>query len=284
MVFVIGAIMLVGVPMIESGKERARMDVAANSFLTMQNDIEEVVRGPIWVRDPVNVTNVSLLGPSRITEFQLMGGTLSVMPKATTRMILNVTNKTSSIPVRYTIGSGEITFTANEEEIGYENGALIRKYETGAPLMISNPLISIYNTLDTSANPSASNITISIHAINLSGTLSSVGGDGKAWVEIRPENYTPIIPSDIIPNVTQVNITIYSEQENTDAWKSFFDTKLNETAGLVRQNQSCVLKKGYCIDQTNTSLFVRIYGNSNNTNIPDIFLSVYESKLNIRVR
>jgi len=32
MVFVIGAIMIVGVPMIESGKERARMDVASNSF------------------------------------------------------------------------------------------------------------------------------------------------------------------------------------------------------------------------------------------------------------
>jgi len=36
--------MIAGVPMIESGKSRARMDVAANSFLSLQNDIEEVVR------------------------------------------------------------------------------------------------------------------------------------------------------------------------------------------------------------------------------------------------
>jgi len=51
MMIVIGAIMLAGVPMIESGKSRARMDVAANSFLSLQNDIEEVVRGPVWVKD-----------------------------------------------------------------------------------------------------------------------------------------------------------------------------------------------------------------------------------------
>ena len=53
MMLVIGGILLVGVPMMESGKSRARMDVAANSFLSMQNDIEEVVRGPVWIKDPI---------------------------------------------------------------------------------------------------------------------------------------------------------------------------------------------------------------------------------------
>ncbi|MBE0521533.1 MAG: hypothetical protein IBX39_04615 [Candidatus Methanoperedenaceae archaeon] len=277
MMIVIGAILLVGVPMIESGKERARMDVAANSFLSLQNDIEEVVRGPIWVTDPMDVTDVNRLGPSRETGFQLMGGTLSVLPKANTYMILDVTF-TSSIQ-NYIIGAGEITFEANGEEIGYENGALIRKYEGGEPLMFSNPLISIYNTLDNQANPSDSNITISIHAINLSGNLSSVGGDGKARIETRPENYKQIIPPDIIPGVTQLNISIYSARDNINAWESFFNTKL-ETAGL---DQNCLLKTGYCIDKTSTSnLVVRIYGNNNTR--PDIFLSVYESTLNVMVR
>jgi len=78
----------------------------------------------------------------------MMGGTLSVVPKATTYMILNITYNASNIPVNYTIGIGEITFKTNTEEIGYENGALMRKYEAGKSLMFSNPLISIYNTLD----------------------------------------------------------------------------------------------------------------------------------------
>jgi hypothetical protein len=157
MMLVIGAILLVGVPMIDSGKSRARMDVAASSFLSMQNDIEEVVRGPIWVKDPKNVTDISRLGPSRATDFQLMGGTLSVFPNPTTRMILNVTNETSTVPRTFTIVTGEINFIKDNEKIAYENGAVIRKYESGAPLMFSNPLITIINTLDNVPN---SNISV----------------------------------------------------------------------------------------------------------------------------
>ena len=177
MMLAIGIIMLAAVPMIESGKSRARMDVASNSFLSMQNDIEETVRGPIWVKDPINVTNINRLGPSRETEFQLMGGTLSVIPNGTIAprfMILNVTNLTSSNKNNITIAGG-ITYTADREEIAYENGAVIRKYETGDGLMLSNPLITIYNTLDNTTDKT-SNISVSIHAINISGRLSSVGG------------------------------------------------------------------------------------------------------------
>src|SRR5574341_1546879 len=82
MVIVIGSIMLVGVPMIQASKDRTKMDVAENTFLSLQNDIEEVVRGPIWVEDPLIVKNISVLGPSRETEFELMGGTISVLPNS----------------------------------------------------------------------------------------------------------------------------------------------------------------------------------------------------------
>jgi len=83
MMVVIGLIMVVGVPMIDSAKHTAKMDVAMNSFLSLQNDIEEVVRGPIWVQDPSNITDIAGTAPSRETYFELMDGTLSEFPSIT---------------------------------------------------------------------------------------------------------------------------------------------------------------------------------------------------------
>jgi hypothetical protein len=271
MVIVIGAIMLAGVPMIESGKSRARMDVAANSFLSMQNDIEEVVRGPIWVTDPYGVANISRLGPSRETEFELMGGTITVLSNKT-----NVTcsfNNCSKIEVKnFTIflPLSNITYEANNEIIAYENGAVIRKYESGEPLMLSNPLISIYNNGSTGT-------VISIHVISINGTSSSTGGDGKAFVETRLINYSQIIepaPSDK-PNLNQTNITINTKnKEYSRVWGNFFDRKLNDT-GLVA-------KSGYNIS-LGPPLVIQITGKYN-TAANDIFLSVYETRLDVKVR
>ncbi len=280
MMLVIGSIMLVGVPMIESSKSNAKMDVAANSFLSLQNDIEEVVRGPIWVMDPFNVTNFNRVGPSRETEFQLMGGTLSVVPNTTVFKLLNVTNLTTNRKDNLTI-AGEIVYSADRDSVVYENGAVIRQYESGEPLMLSNPLISIYNTLDNATDRNNSNIAVSIHAINLTGDVSSVGGDGKGWIETKPRNYTQIInETGGIPNTDQVNITIYSNYP--EAWEEFFDSRLNDS-GLVRQSNQSV-HKGYYIGNISSPLVIRIYGNNANKSRNDIFLSVYESELDVRAR
>ncbi len=277
MVLVIGTIMLVGVPMIESSKNKAKMDVVANTFLSLQNDIEEAVRGPIWVRDPrdANITaDTKLLGPSRETEFELMGGTLSVLPNRTNLScipvncsITNASNFTVIIP------QSNITYTADRDVIVYENGAVIRKYEAGEPLMVSDPLISIYNTGD-------NNITISIHAILINGTLSSVGGDGKAWVETRLKYYNETVEPQppISPNLNQTNINMTTQYP--EAWEAFFDTKLRE-AGLTRRwNRS--IDTGYYISNETMPLEVWIYGYTNKSK--DIFLSIYESKLDIKAR
>jgi hypothetical protein len=256
MMVVIGSILLVGVPMIESGKSRARMDVSMNSFLSMQNDIEEVVRGPIWIPN----SNVIGPGPSREMHFELMGGMLSVLPNNQQPK----GNSTIKIP------PSNITYVAGEERIIYENGAVIRKYEDGVATMVSNPLISIYKTDNI-------NITVSIHAISLNGTLSSSGGEGMASVETRLLNFTPIIEFSN-SNQTYINIT----SEYPEAWESFFETKL-KNMGLERQwNKSN--KIGYYISNISRTmpLQVYIYGNSN-PNIKDIFLSVYESRLDIKI-
>ena len=261
MVFVIGAIMLVGVPMIESGKDRARMDVAANSFLSMQNDIEEVVRGPIWIVDPKNVADVTGLGPSRTTEFELMGGTLTVLPNKTD-LSYSITN-TSIFNI--TIHAGNISYNANEETIIYENGAVIRAYEGVFPLMVSNPLVNIYDN--------GSGLTvISIHAISINGTLSSTGGDGKGWVETRLNNYNQTIePVNSTGNSNRTSIRIFSKYP--DAWKNFFDEKL--TGAMLTK------PAGYSISGINP-LIIQINGSQTGSG-KDIFLSVYESRLDVKV-
>ena len=268
----IGIIMLAAVPMIESGKSRARMDVASNSFLSMQNDIEETVRGPIWIKDPYTQTNINGLGPSRETEFELMGGTLNVLPNSTNisekSKTLNITNKTNFTII---IPPSSITYEADRERIVYENGAVIRKYESGEPMMVSNPLISIYK-IDNN------NITITIHTINLNGTLSSVGGDGKSWIETRLVSYNQTIePNSSTPNANNTYINITSAYP--EAWKAFFDEKLNKSAGLALTNKNSTT--GYNISGTRP-LEIRIFGNKNNT--PDIFISLYESRLDVKVR
>ena len=273
MVIVIGSIMLVGVPMIESSKDRAKMDVAANTFLSLQNDIEEVVRGPIWVRDPNNITLINGTGPSRETEFELMGGTLSVAPnRANLTCTLDCNNITVN-KTNITIPPSNITYTADNEAIIYENGAVIQKYESGIPLMVSDPLINIYDD-------GANNTVVSIHTISIKGTLSSAGGDGKAWVETGLTYYNQTI--DPPRYVNQTNITLYSDY--SDAWETFFRKKL-EDAGLVSSN-GCP-PGGYNISYINSMkkpMVVTIYGKNNSCTKPDVFLSVYESGINIKVR
>ncbi len=267
MMVAIGSILVVGVPMIESGKARARMDVATNSFLSMQNDIEEVVRGPVWITDPWDATNINRLAPSREGEFELMGGTISV--KANNAKVICSPYNCSNTDVKnfsIFLPPSNITYEADNEMIAYENGAVIRQYESGAPLMLSNPLISIYDK-------GSSGTVISIHAININGTSSSTGGDGKGFVETRLINYSEIISASFAsPNLNQTNITIYSRYP--EAWKNFFEGKLRD-AGLGQS--------GYSIISNGNTLKVQIYGKYSDQR-KDIFFSIYETRLDVKVR
>jgi hypothetical protein len=238
------------------------MDVVMNSFSSMHNDIEEVVRGPIWIMPGVN--DVRGLGPSRETEFELMGGMLSVYPNKS-----NIISNLSYIEMP----PSNITYAQGYERVVFENGALIRKYEDGVSIMESDPLINIYNTGDGNTG----NITLSIHAITLNGTLSSTSGEGKTWVETRYNNYNQIINSSQNPNAKSVWIFIPTNYP--EAWAEFFEKKL-KGAGLQPNN-------GYSIgiDPGNANqINIQINGTLNDTQGPDIFLSLYESKLDVKIR
>jgi hypothetical protein len=278
MVVVIGSIMIVGIPMIESSRDRGKMDVAANTFLSLQNDIEEVVRGPIWVRDPNNIALINGTGPSRETEFELMEGMLSSAPNSRNLTCTPDCNDITVDNPTITIPPSNITYTANNENIVYENGAVIRKYESGVPLMVSYPLINIYDD-------GVNNTVVSIHAISIKRTLFSVGGDGKAWIETGLVYYNQTINQTINSSryVNQTKIILSSNY--LDAWETFFRKKLEDDAGLKLSN-NCPppgTQGTYNINRgPSTTITVTIYGK--NCTKPDIFLSVYESGLNMNVR
>ncbi len=263
MMLVIGSILLVGVPMIESGKSRARMDVGMSSFLSMQNDIEEVVRGPIWIVDPHNVSDTTGLGPSRETEFELMGASLTVRPN-TANLTYSITNRSE---FNITIAPGNVSYNADDETLNYENGAVIRKYESPTALMLSDPLINIFDN-------GAGSTVISIHAIWINGSFSSTGGDGKGSAQIRLRNYNQTIePAGMTSNSNVTILRIFSKYPET--WMNFFDEKLRD-AKLTQPD-------GYTMTGENP-LIIRINGSNTNKSKPDIFLSVYESRIDVKVR
>jgi hypothetical protein len=265
MMIVIGLVMVAGVPMIDSAKHTAKMDVAVNSFLSLQNDIEEVVRGPIWVQDPSNITDITGTAPSREAEFELMEGTLSEFPSSTN---LICTENEGEYTIN--ISTGTIEYWSGYEFIVYENGAVMRMYSSGTPIIVSDPLINIYN--------SGKNYTIvSIHAINLTGTVSSTAGESKAWVEIRLKYYNQTIESTGAPNSNQTNILIFSEYPG--AWSEFFDKELSG-AGLSAGNKGN--PTGYNISGT-MPMEVQIYGMDIDKDKHDIFLSVYDSGVDLEI-
>jgi hypothetical protein len=266
MMIVIGLVMVVGVPMIDSAKHTAKMDVAMNSFLSLQNDIEEVVRGPIWVQNPSNITDINGTAPSRVTYFELMDGTLSEFPNST-----DLTYTENGGEYTANISTGKIEYKSNDEFIVYENGAIMRMYGSGTPIMVSDPLINIYNN-------GKSNIIISIHAINLIGSVSSAAGESKAMVETRLKYYNPTIESTGAPNSNQTNILIFSDYP--DVWSEFFDEKLKRS-GLIPSNKGDLT--GYNISGT-MPLEVQVYGMNSHENVLDIYLSVYDSGIDLEIR
>jgi len=220
--------------------------------------------------DPLGLTNTNRLGPSRETEFELMGGTITILPNIT-RVKCSFNNCSNTDVNNFTIifPASNISYQADNELIVYENGAVMRKYESGEPIMLSNPLISIYNNGSTGT-------VISIHAISINGTMSSTGGDGKAFVETRLINYSQIIEPAFSdkPNLNQINITINTRNAKySGVWRNFFERKLND-AGLTNS--------GYNIS-IGPPLVIRITGKYS-TAAKDIFLSVYETRLDVKVR
>jgi len=203
----IGIIYTTGIPFIDSIKYTTQVSNAKNSFSVLQNDVLEIINGP-----------VTGAGMGRITKVKMGGGSIFVEPQNTE---IQISYSGSSNPV--TAVPGTISYKYKLRSVVFENGATISKYSTGSFMEI-DPLIY-------ASDLGSGNIGLMIHIINVTGENSSIGGEGtgKIWTsfEERGNLYSG--------EVNSVNITISSQ--NDDSWGRYFNDTLSN-AGLASSDFS----------------------------------------------
>jgi hypothetical protein len=148
----------------------------------------------------------------------LGGGSLTVN---SSRGYIKVENATG--PPWYDDTIGAIEYEKNGRSIAYEGGGVWEKYPSGAALKVSEPRIFVHNTSDGIR-------TVFVSIINVSGDLSSVGGEGAASVVVRlNRSGSPYIDSPSVPD----NVIITVTSDYADAWERYFDEIIDPTTDTV---------------------------------------------------
>ena len=239
----IGIIYTTGIPFIDSIKYTTQVSNAKNSFSVLQNDVLEIINGP-----------VTGAGMGRITKMKMGGGSIFVEPQNTE---IQISHSGSSNPV--TAVPGTISYKYKLRSVVFENGATISKYSTGSFMEI-DPLIY-------ASDLGSGNIGLMIHIINVTGENSSIGGEGtvKIWTsfEERGNLYSG--------EVNSVNITISSQ--NDDSWGRYFNDTLSN-AGLNYSSDD------FSVNQSNGNVEIKIDVSGSGNYIQ---LSIYETKILARV-
>jgi len=215
----IGIIYTTGIPFIDSIKYTTQVSNAKNSFSVLQNDVLEIINGP-----------VTGAGMGRITKVKMGGGSIFVEPQNTE---IQISYSGSSNPV--TAVPGSISYKYKSRSVVFENGATISKYSTGSFMEI-DPLIY-------ASDLGSGNIGLMIHIINVTGANSSIGGEGTGKIRTSFEERSNLYSGE----VNSVNITISSQ--NDDSWGRYFnDTLLN--AGLASSD--------FSVDQSDGNVEIEI--------------------------
>ena len=209
----VGIIYTTGIPFIDSIKYATQVSNAKNSFSVLQNDVLEIINGP--------VTGV---GMGRITKVDMGGGSIFVEPN-NTEIQINYTG--SSNPV--TAVPGTITYEYKSRGVVFENGAVFSKYTTSS-FMEMEPLIY-------ASDLGSGNIGLMIHIINVTGANSSTGGEGTGKIRTSFEERVNLYSGE----VGNVNITISSQ--NNDSWGRYFNDTLSN-AGLASSDFSVYQSDG----------------------------------------
>ena len=239
----IGIIYTTGIPFIDSIKYTTQVSNAKNSFSVLQNDVLEIINGP--------VTGV---GMGRITKVKMGGGSIFVEPQNTE---IQISYSGSSNPV--TAVPGTISYKYKLRSVVFENGATISKYSTGSFMEI-DPLIY-------ASDLGSGNIGLMIHIINVTGENSSIGGEGTGKIRTSFEERGNLYSGE----VNSVNITIFSQ--NSDSWGRYFNDTLSN-AGLNYSSGD------FRVDQSNDNVKIEIDGLTSGNYIQ---LSIYETKILARV-
>ena len=219
----VGIIYTTGIPFIDSIKYNTQVSNARNSFSVLQNDILEIINGP-----------VTGAGMGRITKVEMGGGSIFIEP-GNTKIQINYTG--SSDPV--TAVPGTITYKYRSRAMVFENGGVFSNYATGS-FMEFEPLIY-------ASDLGSGNIVLMIHIINVTGANSSTGGEGTGKIRTSFEDRVNLYSGD----VDCVNITISSQ--NNDSWGRYFNYTLSN-AGLDYSSGD------FTIDQSSGKVEIKISG------------------------
>ncbi len=221
----IGIIYTTGIPFIDSIKYTTQVSNAKNSFSVLQNDVLEIINGP-----------VTGAGMGRITKVKMGGGSIFVEPQNTE---IQISYSGSSNPV--TAVPGTISYKYKSRSVVFENGATISKYSTGSFMEI-DPLIY-------ASDLGSGNIGLMIHIINVTGENSSIGGEGTGKIRTSFEGRGNLYSGE----VNSVNITISSQ--NDDSWGRYFNDTLSN-AGLDSSD--------FSVDQSDGNVEIEIDVGSGN--------------------
>ncbi len=219
----VGMIYTTGIPFIDSIKYNTQVSNARNSFSVLQNDVLEIINGP-----------VTGAGMGRITKVEMGGGSIFVEPD-NTEIQINYTG--SNDPV--TALPGTITYKYKSRGVVFENGAVFSKYTTSS-FMEFEPLIY-------ASDLGSGNIVLMIHIINVTGANSSTGGEGTGKIRTSFKDRVNLYSGD----VDSVNITISSQ--NNDSWGWYFNDTLSK-AGLDYSSGD------FTIDQSSGKVEIKISG------------------------
>ncbi len=196
----ISVITLYGVPAILSLQDLSNVKNTEQAFTVLDSHASKAALGQ---------------APVQITDINLGGGTLTVVPNSSSEpsyMLVELINESNVVVYNATVPMGKIIYSLEDREVGYEDGGVWSKYPSGS-VMLSPPEFH-YN-----------GITLTLPVMNISGK-SSIGGKGAASVSIEKTGtplriYPDAAYNNPIPeNITMVNVTIKSEYY--DAWESFF--------------------------------------------------------------
>jgi len=239
----IGIIYTTGIPFIDSIKHTTQVSNAKNSFSVLQDDVLEIINGP--------VTGV---GMGRITKVEMGGGSIFVEPQ-NTKIQINHSGSSNYV----TAVPGTISYKYKSRSVAFENGAIFSKYSTGSFMEI-DPMIY-------ASDLGSGNIGLRIHIINVTGANSSIGGEGTGKIRTSFEDRVNLYSGE----VNSVNITISSQ--NYDSWGRYFNDTLSN-AGLNYSSGD------FRVDQSNGNVEIEIDGSTSGNYIQ---LSIYETKILARV-
>jgi len=244
----IATIYAVGVPMLADARHNVNIQNAQHYFVILQSDISDL-KGPL-----------SGVGPSRRTTINLGGGSIAIIPGATSYVQVNYDG---SDVFSGALGVGNIEYTLEDDTIIYENGAVISRFSFGNPIITSRPSNIFIAPADDD------NTIVHWRVIKLGGISSSSGGSGTAYVNSRFVEFDDDVlnsPDEITLRKT-VTVTITSEYYQ--AWARFFEDEL-KSAGLTSAQFDIT------INDAEKQVVIEIYGKKSPAT-PDIYLSVHET-------